>query len=368
MNSIFENERIRLITYDKTLTKKDLYFFNQNMSLRRSIEILILITMKKTNINFLDGLCSSGILSIRILKNHNEQIKKIYAVDKNPNAIEIFLENLKLNNLENEKKLKIKNQNLLHFLDIKTKFDFINIDPFGSPKIFLEKAMEKLKRGGIISLTATDTATLKAKFPKTLKQRYEIVQRIKTYSKDENAIRNLLAFCENLANKNNLQIEPIFTYSFEHYIKVFFKLKKLKKTQNKNIKYFENQDIEICEDNTSQNTISPFYIGKVIDRKFMKKCQSNLEKINIEKDIKQISKMIQMKLNEPNTIFYKNLHKLFSYHKKSLNIKIDKVVDYLNKKNIKTSRVFEDPLSIKNKLNSDKIIKHIKNLEKLLKK
>ena len=38
-------------------------------------------------------------------------------------------------------------------------FDYIDIDPFGSPNPFLAAAIGRITRNGIVAVTATDTAS-----------------------------------------------------------------------------------------------------------------------------------------------------------------------------------------------------------------
>ena len=51
-------------------------------------------------------------------------------------------------------------------------FDYIEIDPFGSPTDFLESSIVRLSRRGILAVTATDTAPLCGTYPNTCKRKY----------------------------------------------------------------------------------------------------------------------------------------------------------------------------------------------------
>jgi tRNA (guanine26-N2/guanine27-N2)-dimethyltransferase len=42
----------------------------------------------------------------------------------------------------------------------RNEFDVIDLDPFGCPSIFLDSAVQSVKSGGVLLITATDMAVL----------------------------------------------------------------------------------------------------------------------------------------------------------------------------------------------------------------
>jgi len=144
-------------------------FYNPAMAFNRSISSLAMgCCMKmleaegsdgrKTGSGFmvLDGLCSLGARGIRYAKEN--KIKRVVFVDANPDAVKVLKKNIKLNKIKNAEIAEMDLNKF--FLSNEGHYDFIEIDPFGSPVFFLQNAIRKLKKRGILSITATDLANL----------------------------------------------------------------------------------------------------------------------------------------------------------------------------------------------------------------
>ena len=53
-----------------------------------------------------------------------------------------------------------------------TGFDYIDVDPFGSPNPFLDAAIKRIARDGILAVTATDTAPLCGTYTNACRRKY----------------------------------------------------------------------------------------------------------------------------------------------------------------------------------------------------
>src|SRR3989344_5609944 len=137
-------------------------FYNPVMSLNRDISVLLLNSTNKNNLQIADPLAASGIRSIRFLKELNKnKIKKIYINDNNKEAFKSIKYNLALNKIQHKNnKIKLFNDDANLFLIKSTGFDYIDVDPFGTPNPFLDAACKRLAREGIMAVTATDTSAL----------------------------------------------------------------------------------------------------------------------------------------------------------------------------------------------------------------
>lgn len=51
-------------------------------------------------------------------------------------------------------------------------FHVIDIDPYGSPSIFLNSAIQAISNGGLLCVTATDMPVLCGKYPETCFAKY----------------------------------------------------------------------------------------------------------------------------------------------------------------------------------------------------
>ena len=131
MFEIQEENSVKFYTPKETkITKKLPVFYNPLMKLNRDISIEVIKTLKPKKICL--PLAGTGIRALRILKETPS--KEVLINDFNPKAKKIITKNLKLNNLKTE--VTSKDANIL--LRESTGFDYIDIDPFGSPVYFMD--------------------------------------------------------------------------------------------------------------------------------------------------------------------------------------------------------------------------------------
>src|SRR3989338_409005 len=148
---IKEGSAIIMISKIGKISKEIGVFYNPVMGFNRDISVLLLNSIHKKGMQIADPLAASGVRSIRFLKELNkDKIKNIYINDFNNDAIKSIKENLKLNKIKynNNKKIIIKNEDANLFLLNSTGFDYIDIDPFGSPNFFLDAACRRIARDG----------------------------------------------------------------------------------------------------------------------------------------------------------------------------------------------------------------------------
>jgi tRNA (guanine26-N2/guanine27-N2)-dimethyltransferase len=363
-NLIFE-EDVKIKKYGDKISKKLDVFYNPVMKLNRDVSLLVIKTyfeqINPKKIKFCDPMGASGIREIRFLKNIPEIFDELFIGDISKRAILEMKRNFKINKIPT-KKIKFLNQDAINTINYKY-YDFIEIDPFGSPVPFLDVAFQRIKHNGVVSVTATDTAALCGTYPKTTFRRYGVKVE-KTLWFEELGLRNLIAYCQRQAAKYELVATPILSYSKDHYYKIFFKItqsrtesyntvKKLsyiswnKKTQETRIKDFE-----------SENTLGKTYIGNLNDKEFIKKL---LENINILKKRDKVEKLLNSLLDELDIVGYYNPHKFEKEFKFSSSKKFEQIIEELNKKNFKVSRPHNNRLGIKTDANFKEFIEVMKN-------
>ena len=154
-------------------SKQGVPFYNPSMQLNRDFSILVcqwLLDNSKRKTVFLDGLAASGIRGVRLA---NELVGDFEVVinDWDEKSYNLIKKNIEKHSFEN---VKACNMNLNVLLS-EDKFDYIDIDPFGTPVDFIDSAIRSIKNDGIIACTATDTATLCGVYPKVCIRRYGAV-------------------------------------------------------------------------------------------------------------------------------------------------------------------------------------------------
>ena len=96
---------------------------------------------------------------------------------------------------------------------------WVDIDPYGSPVPFLDTAVQSLARGGVIELSATDTAALTGSSKGPLLRRYGARVRTDGLAHDS-ALRVLLATLARTAAKHDRAISPLMSIWDSHHLRV----------------------------------------------------------------------------------------------------------------------------------------------------
>lgn len=135
-------------------------FYNPAMALNRDLAVVTLQTyqrMSERELVCCEPLAGCGIRGVR-LANEVEGVHKVVINDISPEASRLTEHNAKLGN--SVKKIEVANEdaNLLlsRYAAPRKRFDYIDIDPFGSPAPYLDSALRAIRDGGLLALTATD--------------------------------------------------------------------------------------------------------------------------------------------------------------------------------------------------------------------
>ena len=267
MKTIIQEGLAKIKVQRPKIVSKDMgVFYNPVMSINRDISVLLLNSINKTNMQIADPLAASGVRSIRFFKELNRnKIKKIYINDIDKDAVNSIKKNLKINKIKNNNsKIKIYNEDANLFLLNSTGFDYIDIDPFGTPNFLIDSACKRLSRGGILAVTATDTSALCGTFPNACIRKYWAVPK-KGDIMHETGLRILIRKAQMVAAQYDKALTPIFSYSKEHYMRTFLRNEKGK-----------NKADEIVKLHGMFNGCGPMWLGKLWDKKLTNTMYKNL--------------------------------------------------------------------------------------------
>ena len=98
-------------------------------------------------------------------------------------------------------------------------YQWIDIDPFGSPVSFLDSAIQSLARTGVLEVTATDTAALTGSSLSSQKRRYGAKGIVDLYAHDD-AVRTLLSLIATTAARHDKFMTPILALFDGHHVRV----------------------------------------------------------------------------------------------------------------------------------------------------
>ncbi|MBQ6548035.1 MAG: N2,N2-dimethylguanosine tRNA methyltransferase, partial [Candidatus Methanomethylophilaceae archaeon] len=164
-----------------------------------------------------DAMTATGSRAVRIA---NEAPKTtVTANDISAYAIPYIEENIRINGLEN---CAASNRNL-HSLLAENVYDYIDIDPFGSPMPFLHSSIIGCRRNGYLAITATDTAPLAGAHRAKCERRYQC-RPLRGPMCHEAGLRILIGTIAREAAKFDKGIKPTLSFSSDHYFRTYVQM------------------------------------------------------------------------------------------------------------------------------------------------
>ena len=328
------------VKIEKIVSKKMETFYNPVMKFNRDISMLLLKSINNKNMQIGLPLAGSGVRGIRfLLELSKSKVKSVYFNDLNTKSIK---KNIKLNKIKSKATISNKDANL--FLLNSQGFDYIDIDPFGSPNPFLNNSIIRLSRNGILAVTATDTAALTGTIPKACKRKYWS-NPLKTDIMHEIGLRILIRKIQLVGAQFEKSLTPIFSYSKDHYFRVFLKCEKGKKKVD-----------EIIKQHGFYKESGPMWLGKLWDIKLVNK----IEKTNNIDENRRILKIIKEE-SKIDTIGFYDTTKLGKKYKLKKLPKQEDIIKAIKKKNYKASETHFRENSIRTNINEKDLVKIIKS-------
>ena len=334
------NFRASLSGKDKGPGKIKGVFYNPSMKFSRDLNVEF---AKKLDFKglFLDGMAASGIRGIRLALESGFNVE---FCDTSKLAVETIRTNLKLNELDS----KVFQNDVQDQVNEK-KYDWIDIDPFGTPAPYLESVIENISKGGILGIAATDTAVLCGAKPSICFKRYGSYS-MKRVAAKEVGVRILLGSIQKLARKYNRSIEPLLSYSEGHHLRVFLRIIKEKDIQLRWLNY----DMEILDTEVSDSA-GPIWMEKIIN--------SDLVPEKSEGQLGKFFETLKKEANGPPGLF--DINDIARDAKIGQTPKKIKIVECLEKEGFFASSSVFSPLGIKTNAPPDVRIKAIEIAQSL---
>ncbi|KAG5614873.1 hypothetical protein H5410_014697 [Solanum commersonii] len=111
----------------------------------------------------------------------------------------------------------------VYMLTHSKEFDVVDLDPYGSPSVFLDSAVQSVVDGGILMCTATDLAVLCGGNGEVCYSKYGSYPLRGKYC-HEMALRILLACIESHANWYKRYTVPVLSVHMDFYVRVFVRI------------------------------------------------------------------------------------------------------------------------------------------------
>jgi len=336
MFQIIEEGKAKIkVSKERKISKKLAVFYNPVMKLNRDISILLLNSVNKKNLQIGLPLTGSGVRGIRfLLELKRNKINSISFNDNKKDFLKIINENFSINNIKGKNNIFIHNEDANLFMLNSNGFDYIDIDPFGTPNPFLDSAIIRIARGGILAVTATDTSALSGTYENACKRKYW-AKPIRNELKHEAGIRILIRKVQLVGAQYDKALTPIFSYSKDHYFRVFFKCEKGKTKVDK-----------LLKQHGMLQTAGPLWLGSLWDKRLVRKMLKNASN-KLQKFLSVIKEESEIKV-----VGFYDIHKICEEEK--INIpKYELLMKKIKKKGYKVSRTHFSGFGIKTDIPSD---------------
>ncbi len=197
-------------------------FFNPAASLNR--DVTVAVTTAAGGRTFCDSMAGVGARGIRVA-NEVEEVESVTLVDFNSEALNLARQSARLNRVLG--KCEFSNSETSSYLFSRygreRRFEFLDVDPFGSPVRQVPAALSATSDGGLLSVTATDTAVLCGVYREVCSRRYGSLP-LNNEFRHETAIRTLVGYLARAAAQIDIGLEPILAHSTRHYVRAFVRV------------------------------------------------------------------------------------------------------------------------------------------------
>lgn len=186
-------------------------FYNPRMALNRDATVLVAGCMEPRT--YLDAMGASGIRGCRV---GFETGTPVTINDRDPDACTLIRKNCE--HLGIDASVTCRDANALMSEE---PFDFVDLDPFGTPAPFIDAGIRSSVR--MIGITATDTAPLCGAHLKAGIRRY-MARPMNTDYHAEVGLRILLGYAARMTARYDRGIEPLFCFAHEHFVRLHLRL------------------------------------------------------------------------------------------------------------------------------------------------
>jgi len=294
-------------------------FYNPIMELNRDIAVLALQAYQrslKRGIRVCEPLTGCGVRGIR-LAAEVDGVEKVVVNDISREATKLASFNVEQNNITKIISVMNEDANLLlnRYAAPRKRFDYIDVDPFGSPVLYIDSAVRALRDGGLLALTATDMAPLCGVYPKACVRKYG-GKPLRTEYCHELAVRLLAGCLATIAARHEMGIKVLFSHSTNHYIRLYASVHYGAKQADISIgkmghilhcfACFHRETAEglfsylrqECPECGSQlKTAGPLWLGELFDEAYCSLIEKDVERRHLKQE-KRIVKLLSLVKNE----------------------------------------------------------------------
>lgn len=189
----------------------DKVFYNPRMEMNRDLNVACLTCLPDVS-SYVDAMAASGIRGIRVKTEVPHEIE-VTVNDWDAGAYELLQRNAAANGVQ-----VIATNRGANTLLSSTQYDFVDIDPFGTPSPYIDSVCRASKR--YMGVTATDTAPLCGAHLRSGMRKYGAYP-VKTEYYPEIGMRILFGKVAREQAKYDRAVRPLLCHSTEHYVRLY---------------------------------------------------------------------------------------------------------------------------------------------------
>jgi len=354
-------------------------FFNPSAKLNRDLSVLVYKTfvpeIKKNPRTFGDPFGGIGARALRVAVEIPE-LEQIYINDINSVAIDAAKKAAQINLVT--QKCTFTTQEVVGFLtshDSKTyeRFSIVDLDPFGSPSAYVDCLLRSVNEGGMVSITATDTAVLCGVHPEVCMRKYYGKPLNNHYAR-ETALRLIISLTALIAARLDIVIHPIFVHANLHYLRAYFLITLSRSKANSvfdSIGYLQDcancgnrhavreyNELEYCEICGIKFRIAGYlWVKKLFDHNFVKKMNYQLDDNDESTNSwRCLKKMLLTCIEELDDIPFYFLSDEIASRLKTNPLPLQKIIERLRSVGHRASKTSLDPCGFKTDARIDQIL------------
>lgn len=322
-------------------------FYNPQMVFNRDLSLMVCSIISKRlgrPIAALEPLSGCGVRGIRFGVELKDCFQSILLNDINHEAYSLINDNVRMNRLRGLIYVSNEDANYLmrRFSIRNWYFDYVDIDPFGSPTGFIDSAIRSANKNTVLAFTATDMSVLCGVYPLKALRKYGGLP-IRSEYCHEVALRLLLNKLNMAAGSYEMAIKPLASYYADHYVRAYIAVVKPDQRDESagRMTFIEHCFKCLFRDAVSEPSsfrrtcpycgsdlsyVGPIWGGKIADEAFIRDILS-LEGLDYLQSISQIRALLTSILQENNMpISYYDIHVLCDL----LQVKAPKMRDVIN--------------------------------------
>lgn len=194
-------------------------FYNPAMRLARDVSVALaaVLARDKAEFTFLDAMAAVGARGLRVA--HEVDGARVTLADVNPEAVMWIRRNAEA---LDESAVEVHAGRFEERV-ARGRFDWVDVDPFGTPAPYLDAGVRGVRSGGILAVTATDTASLNGVYPRACRRRYDARPMKAAFSK-EVALRLVAGAVARTAARHDRAATPVLGYVRDHYVRIHFRV------------------------------------------------------------------------------------------------------------------------------------------------